>query len=33
MMKTETGRRLAEERHAFMEGFVEKLFSEIAGLS
>ncbi|OQR91605.1 hypothetical protein ACHHYP_04544 [Achlya hypogyna] len=33
MMKTAAGRRIAEERHAYMEEFVQKLFSEIAGLS
>ena len=31
MMKTDTGRRLAEENAAWMRGFVEKLCGEIAG--
>lgn len=31
LMNTETGRRLAEERHQYMEGFLEQFFSEWRG--
>jgi len=31
-MNTETGKRLAEERHAYMEGFLTQFFSECEGL-
>lgn len=31
MMKTTAGKRIAEERHAFMEQFVEQFFKEIEG--
>ncbi|CAK4076844.1 unnamed protein product [Aphanomyces euteiches] len=33
MMKTNAGRRIAQERHEYMVQFVDKLFSEISGLS
>ncbi|KDO22364.1 hypothetical protein SPRG_11316 [Saprolegnia parasitica CBS 223.65] len=33
MMKTDAGRRIADERHAYMQEFVQKICSEIAGLS
>ncbi|KAF0697987.1 Aste57867_11369 [Aphanomyces stellatus] len=33
MMKTGTGRRLAQDRHDYMVGFVDKIFSECAGFS
>ena len=31
MMNTETGRRLAEDRHSYMEGFLEEFFEEWNG--
>lgn len=31
MMKTEAGRRLAAERHAFMETFLDQFHKEING--
>lgn len=31
MMKTAAGRRIAEERHAFMEQFVAQFYKEISG--
>lgn len=31
MMKTRAGRRIAAERHAFMEQFVAQFYSEISG--
>ena len=32
MMKTKSGRAVAEGRHKFMEGFLAQLDSEVAGL-
>jgi HD superfamily phosphodiesterase len=31
MMKTDAGKRLAEERHAFMETFLDHFHKEISG--
>jgi uncharacterized protein len=31
MMKTNTGKRMAMQRHAFMENFLEQFFIEVSG--
>jgi uncharacterized protein len=31
LMNTETGRTLAEQRHAFMEQYLQQFFEEVSG--